>query len=118
PKVFYATQIGIHPPTIVLFTNGPELFDDTYVRYLTKALRDTFPFSEVAIKLVLRAKSEGGTWRTDETTEEMPALREEDDEAPPILRKHRQPHPEGDEDAEEPPRPRPRRKPGAETWDF
>ena len=59
PKIFYATQIGVHPPTIVLFTNGPELFDDTYVRYLTKALRDTFPFSEVAIKVVLRAKGEG-----------------------------------------------------------
>jgi GTP-binding protein len=58
PKVFYATQIGVHPPTIVLFTNGPELFDDSYLRYLTKALRDTFPFSEVAIRLILRAKGE------------------------------------------------------------
>src|SRR4029078_2860034 len=59
PKVFYATQIGVYPPTIVLFTNGPELFDKTYVRYLTKVLRDSFPCSEVAIKLVLRAKGEG-----------------------------------------------------------
>ena len=60
PKIFYATQIGVHPPTVVLFTNGPELFDDTYVRYLVKVLRDSFPFSEVAIKVVLRAKGEGG----------------------------------------------------------
>ena len=59
-KVFYATQIGTRPPTIVLFTNGPELFDDTYVRYLTKSLRDAFPFGEVAIKVILRAKGEGG----------------------------------------------------------
>ncbi len=31
PKIFYATQISTHPPTIVLFTNGAELFDDTYI---------------------------------------------------------------------------------------
>jgi GTP-binding protein len=117
PKIFYATQIGVHPPTIVLFTNGPELFDDTYVRYLTKVLRDTFPFSEVALRLQLRAKSDGGTWRTDETTEEMPALREE--EETPIVRKHRREKREDDAE-EESPRPRPKRKPkpGAETWDL
>lgn len=112
PKVFYTTQIDVHPPTIVLFTNGPELFDDTYVRYLTKVLRDVFPFSEVAIKLLLRAKSEG-TWRTDETTEEMPAL-SDDSEAPPIVRRHRKPEREAGGE----PQPRPKRKPGAETWDF
>jgi GTP-binding protein len=65
PKIFYATQIGTHPPTIVLFTNGPELFDDTYVRYLTKVLRDSFSFSEVAIKVILRAKGEGAGRPTD-----------------------------------------------------
>ena len=30
PKVYYATQVATNPPTIVLFTNGPELFDNTY----------------------------------------------------------------------------------------
>jgi GTP-binding protein len=60
PKVFYATQVGVHPPTIVLVTNGPDLFDEPYQRYLLKALRDAFPFGEVAIKLVLRAKNEVG----------------------------------------------------------
>ncbi len=59
PKVYYATQTGTHPPTIVLMTNGPELFEGPYLRYLTKALRDNFPFREVAVKLVLRAKGEG-----------------------------------------------------------
>ena len=56
PKVYYATQVAIHPPTIVLFTNGPELFDNTYQRYLLKTLRDHFRFPDVAIKLYLRAK--------------------------------------------------------------
>ena len=57
-KIYYATQVGTNPPTIVLFTNGPELFDNTYLRYLTKTFRDSFPFSEVAVKLVLRAKGD------------------------------------------------------------
>jgi GTP-binding protein len=58
PRVYYATQVGTHPPTVVLVTNGPDLFDHTYVRYLTKVLRDSFPFGEVAIRLVLRSKAE------------------------------------------------------------
>ena len=36
PKVYYATQVATNPPTIVLFTNGPELFDNTYQRYLAQ----------------------------------------------------------------------------------
>ena len=85
PKIFYATQIGVHPPTIVLFTNGPELFDDTYVRYLTKTLRDAFPFPEVAIKVLLRARGEG-IGRTDAEVEDDQPQSHEDD-APPIIRK-------------------------------
>lgn len=56
PKVFYGTQVAVRPPTIVLFTNGPELFDDPYQRYLVKSLRDALPFSDVPIELHLRAK--------------------------------------------------------------
>jgi GTPase len=56
PKLYYATQVAIQPPTVVLFTNGPELFDNTYRRYLLKSLRDALPFKDVPIKLYLRAK--------------------------------------------------------------
>jgi GTP-binding protein len=57
PKVYYATQVGNNPPTIVLFTNGPELFDNTYQRYLLKTFRDRLPFHDVPIKLYLRRRS-------------------------------------------------------------
>ncbi|MSQ94215.1 MAG: ribosome biogenesis GTPase Der [Gemmataceae bacterium] len=57
PKIYYATQVSVLPPTIVLFTNGPELFDKTYQRYLLKTLRDHFRFPDVPIKLYLRAKA-------------------------------------------------------------
>ncbi|MBY0459204.1 MAG: ribosome biogenesis GTPase Der, partial [Gemmataceae bacterium] len=118
PKVFYATQIGVHPPTIVLFTNGPELFDAPYVRYLTKTLRDAFPFPEVALKVVLRAKGAGARRPDDE----RPAESEEgggDDETP-ILRSRPEVE-DGPPDESESPQPptRPRKKSRtSETWDF
>jgi len=76
PKVYYATQVSTHPPTIVMVTNGPDLFDDTYIRYLTKTLRDNFPFGEVAIKVVLRAKGEvsGGGGGNKDHREEVPVV--------------------------------------------
>lgn len=68
PKIYYATQVSTHPPTVVLITNGPELFDNTYLRYLTKTLRDNFSFREVAIRLILRTKGEAAA-RSDDTEE-------------------------------------------------
>jgi GTP-binding protein len=56
PKVYYVTQVAVDPPTIVVFTNGPDLFDKTYRRYLLKTLRDNFGFHDVPIKLYLRPK--------------------------------------------------------------
>jgi GTP-binding protein len=117
PKVFYATQTGVHPPTIVLFTNGPELFDDTYVRYLTKTLRDSFPFPEVAIKVVLRAKGEGPRRPTDDESV-VPVADEGDNETPIVRAPRRTPQPQPVEESVAPD-PRPRKRPrGSETWDF
>jgi GTPase len=60
PKVYFATQAGTNPPTIVLMTNGPELFDNTYLRYLEKTFRDRLPFAEVPIELTLRLRHGAG----------------------------------------------------------
>jgi GTPase len=57
PKVYYATQAATNPPTIVLITNGPELFDNTYQRYLIKTFRDQLGFPDVPIKLYLRRRT-------------------------------------------------------------
>ena len=56
PKVFYATQVAVAPPTIVLVTNNPQLFDHTYQRYLIKVFRDHLPFRDVPIKMELRTR--------------------------------------------------------------
>ena len=55
-KVYYATQVGTNPPTVVLFTNGPELFDPPYLKYLLNTFRDQLPFQEVSIKLHVRLR--------------------------------------------------------------
>ncbi len=57
PKIYYASQVSTNPPTIVLFTNGPELFDNTYQRYLIKTFRDQLGFSDVPIKLYVRRRT-------------------------------------------------------------
>ena len=119
PKVFYATQIGVRPPTIVLFTNGPELFEDTYVRYLTKCLRDAFPFGEVAIKLVLRAKGEGGGKAALPEGETMAESGDSADDVPVVRAKPARP-PKPEPAPEPPPEPKPRKKKPADpkTWDL
>jgi GTP-binding protein len=58
PKIFYATQVGVQPPTIVLFCSEPDDLDRTYRRYLLGVFRDQLDFGEVPIKLYLR-KREG-----------------------------------------------------------
>jgi GTP-binding protein len=54
PKIFYATQVGVQPPTIVLFCSEPRAIGKDYQRYLLTTFRDNLPFSEVPIKLYLR----------------------------------------------------------------
>jgi GTP-binding protein len=59
PKIFYATQVGIEPPTIVLFCNEPRALSTPYCRYLLSVLRDRSPYSEVPVKLYLRNRQSG-----------------------------------------------------------
>lgn len=56
PKVYYATQVGVQPPTIVLFGNNPKAISKPYQRYLLGKFRDELSFAEVPIKLYLRRR--------------------------------------------------------------
>ncbi|WP_145251891.1 ribosome biogenesis GTPase Der [Aeoliella mucimassa] len=58
PKIYYATQVGTEPPTLVLFCSQPAAIDATYQRYLLNQFRDYLEFDEVPIKLYLRKRSE------------------------------------------------------------
>ena len=57
PKIYYASQIGVSPPTIMLKCNNPDSFSKTYRRYLLGVFRDTLDFGEVPIRLILEASS-------------------------------------------------------------
>jgi GTP-binding protein len=68
PKIYYATQVGTQPPTVVLFCNNPKAISKPYQRYLLNAFRDELDFDEVPIKLYLR-KREASDVRDDLGTE-------------------------------------------------
>lgn len=55
-RIYYATQVGVSPPTIALFVNDPDLFDPAFRRYLEHRFRDTFPFPEVPVRLDFRRR--------------------------------------------------------------
>ncbi|MDC0936606.1 ribosome biogenesis GTPase Der [Pirellulales bacterium] len=58
PKIYYGTQVGIQPPTIVLFCNEPAAISRPYQRYLLGAVRDQLELGEVPIKLYLRKRQQ------------------------------------------------------------
>jgi GTP-binding protein len=58
-KIYYATQPGAHPPTIVLFVNDPSLFPDEYERYLEGRLRRAFDFEGTPVRIVFRPRQRG-----------------------------------------------------------
>jgi GTP-binding protein len=64
PKIYYATQVAMQPPTIVLFSSDPKSLSQQYQRYLLSVFRDNLPFSEVPIKLYLRKRAQSD--QTDE----------------------------------------------------
>lgn len=56
PKISYVTQVGIHPPQIVLFVNDKSYFHFSYARYLENRLREKYNFVGTPIVIELRNK--------------------------------------------------------------
>ena len=57
-KIYYMTQIGVAPPTFVIFCNNVELFHFSYQRFIENCLRETFGFHGTPIKLIIRMKGD------------------------------------------------------------
>jgi GTPase len=55
-KILYATQVGVAPPTFVVFVNDPELVHFSYRRYLENRIRDEYGFLGTPIRLILRQR--------------------------------------------------------------
>jgi len=57
-KLLYATQVGVAPPTFILFVNDAKLMKDSYRRYLEKKLRENFEFAGTPLVIVPRSRDE------------------------------------------------------------
>ncbi len=57
-KIMYTTQVGVQPPTFVLFANNADLLKDHYKRYIENKLREAFGFFGTSIKISVRERSE------------------------------------------------------------
>ncbi|MBF0270254.1 MAG: ribosome biogenesis GTPase Der [Alphaproteobacteria bacterium] len=53
-KLRYMTQVSARPPSFVIFTTRPEELPDSYMRYLTNGLRETFNMPGTPIRMTLR----------------------------------------------------------------
>ena len=55
-RIYYATQVGVQPPTFMLSCNEPSLLHFTYRRFIENQLRQSFDFEGTPIHLVVRKK--------------------------------------------------------------
>jgi GTP-binding protein len=59
-KFFYATQVRVCPPTIVIKGNVAQEILESYKRYMTKRFRELLGFDAVPLRLLFRAKTAEG----------------------------------------------------------
>ena len=57
-KIFYMTQVGVKPPTFVIFVNDKELMHFSYTRYIENKVRDAFGFRGTSRKFIIRERGE------------------------------------------------------------
>ena len=57
-KILFVTQVGIMPPTFIIFVNDPELMHFSYLRFIENRLRESFGFEGTPLRLVVRARKE------------------------------------------------------------
>ena len=57
PKIFYATQASIAPPTFVFFARDAASVHFSYQRFLENRIRDEFGFLGTPIRLIFRERS-------------------------------------------------------------
>lgn len=55
-KIFYGTQIGVKPPTFVIFINDLKLMHFSYERYIENQIRKVFGFEGTPIRFIMRER--------------------------------------------------------------
>lgn len=59
-KLLYATQVGVAPPSFVLFVNDAKLMKESYERYIERKLRESFEFSGTPVVIIPKSRGEKG----------------------------------------------------------
>jgi GTP-binding protein len=55
-RIYYGTQVSSQPPTIALFVNEPQRFNENYRRYIERQFREQLGFTGTPIRLIWRGK--------------------------------------------------------------
>ncbi len=58
-NVYYCAQVATRPPTIAVFCNDPDLFSETYRRYLEGHVRKSLGFEGTPIRFLFRGRVRG-----------------------------------------------------------
>ncbi len=57
-KLLYITQVGVKPPTFVIFVNDRQLMHFSYTRYIENKIREAFGFTGTPLKFIIRERKE------------------------------------------------------------
>ncbi len=57
-RLYYITQVGVKPPTFVIFVNDKELMHFSYTRYIENQIRNAFGFQGTSLKFIIRERKE------------------------------------------------------------
>lgn len=55
-KIRYTTQVGVKPPTFVVFVNSKELMHFSYLRYIENKVREAFAFRGTPLKFIVKER--------------------------------------------------------------
>ena len=57
-KIYYMTQSGVRPPTVVCFCNDARLFHFSYQRYLENQIREVYGLDGTPIRMIIRERGD------------------------------------------------------------
>lgn len=56
-RLYYITQVGVKPPTFVIFVNDKELMHFSYTRYIENQIREAFGFRGTPLRFIIRERN-------------------------------------------------------------
>lgn len=59
PKIYYATQAAVRPPTFIFFCNDGRLISEDYKRYLERSLRESIDLEGTPVRIFFRGRAPG-----------------------------------------------------------